>query len=64
MKTNDTNPAGPVKSEHAEQYEQQVGSLDLSPEQVDKRALVQTALLREIVAQEEVSSWHHGGLNE
>ncbi len=65
MKTNNTNEVGPVKMEHTEEYERQViGSLDLSPEQIQKRAFVQTVLLTEILAQEEVSSWRHGGLNE
>ena len=64
MKTSDTNAVDPVRAEHAEQYERQVGSLDLSPEQIEKRALVKTALLREILAQEQTSFWHHGGLNE
>ncbi len=64
MKTSDTNAVDPVRAEHAEQYERQVGSLDLSPEQIEQRALVKTALLREILAQEETSFWHHRGLNE
>ncbi len=64
MKRSDTNAVDPLKSEHAQKYERQVGSLDLSPEQIEKRALVKTALLSEILAREETSFWHHGGLNE
>ncbi len=64
MKTIDTNAVDPVTSEHVEQYERQVGSLALSPEQLEERARVNTALLREILANEETSFWHHGGLNE
>ncbi len=64
MKESNTGAVGPLESEHTEKDQRQVGSLDLSLEQIEKRALAQTAVLTEILAEEETSYRHHEGLNE
>ena len=64
MNKGDTSAVGPVESQHAEKDQRQVGSLDLSLEQIEERALAKTAVLTEILAEEETSFRHHGTLNE